>query len=146
METDGQSAGHRAARKAAVNRALGLLMQSAGTELGAALNWLAAVEVALLDLSGASRQWRQRAVERPDKREPLLGDARRLEGLLIQLQAVRQRRVAAVLAQAQEKPDDPWGQWTQLILSGNLQAATPERAAQLTALARAYRRAQTADT
>ena len=141
METEGQPTGHRAARRAALDRALGLLMQSAGREMGAALNWLAVGEAVLIDLGGQPRQWRQMAVHPQQRREALLADARRLEGLLSQLQAVRQGRVAALLAQVQEQPaDDPWAQWTKLILSGDLHPATRERAAQLAALARAYRR------
>ncbi|WP_420594249.1 hypothetical protein [Deinococcus sp.] len=140
MESDPLPAGHRALRRAAMNRALGLLMP-AGDGLSAALTWLAVVETALLDLSGEPQAWQQMAGQHPERRDPLLSDARRLAGLLTQLRALRQGRIDTLLAQAQTQQGDPWAQWTVLMLAGELEPATEARAAQLAALARAYRRA-----
>ena len=140
VERDPLPAGHRAMRRAAMNRAVSLLMP-AGDGLSAALTWLALVETALLEMGGEPEGWRQMAGQHPERRDPLLSDARRLAGLLIQLRAQRQGRIDTLLTQAQTRPDDPWAQWTVLMLSGELEPATRERAAQLAALARAYRRA-----
>ncbi len=127
-------------RRAALNRALSLLIHG-GDGLSAALSWLAVVETALLDLSEEPQAWQQMAGQHPERRDPLISDARRLAGLLIQLRAQRQGRIDTLLTQAQTQPGDPWAQWTVLMLSGELEPATRERAAQLAALARAYRRA-----
>ena len=119
MESDPLPAGHRALRRAALDRALGLLMP-VDSKLSAALTWLAVVETALLDLSEEPQRWRQMAGQHPERRDPLISDARRLAGLLIQLRAQRQGRIDTMLAQAQAQPDDPWAQWTVLMLSGDL--------------------------